>query len=67
MMSKNNKYYDSAIHTWTKVDINKRDCAVRNNLNYAVVWNIEQMNNLIIQLNNNPPIGFNDYNVTKTI
>lgn len=67
MINKNNGYYDNAIHTWTITDINKRDCAIRNNLNYAVVWNIEQMNNLIAQINSDPPIGFNDYNVIKTI
>lgn len=36
--AKNSMYYKKAIETWTDRDIGKRDCAVRNKLNYVVFW-----------------------------
>lgn len=35
---KNTKYYDSAIYTWTDLDIRKRRIACDNKLNYIVFW-----------------------------
>lgn len=40
--SKNSKYYQQAIYTWTNLDLRKRDMAKRNNLNYLVFWNLEE-------------------------
>ena len=63
MKSKNNDYYNGAIYTWTIRDIEKRNCAINNKLNYAVVWNIEQIDKLVFDINNDKSIiGFNDYN-----
>lgn len=39
--SKNSDYYDDAIMTWTKRDLNKRDFAIKNKLNYLVFWDCD--------------------------
>ena len=39
--SKNSDYYNDAILTWTKRDLNKRDIAIKNNLNYLVFWDCD--------------------------
>ena len=36
--SKNTKFYDIAINTWTVRDVKKRECAKKNNLNYLEVF-----------------------------
>lgn len=36
--SKNTKYYDNAIEVWTKRDVEKRQTAQRNNLNYIEIF-----------------------------
>lgn len=41
MKSKNTKYYDSAIRSWTIRDVEKRECAKRNNLNYLEVFSCD--------------------------
>ena len=38
MKSKNTKYYNVAIEVWTKRDINKRNIAKQNNLNYLEIF-----------------------------
>lgn len=40
--NKHTKYYDAAIHTWTIRDVNKRQTAIKNNLNYIEFWNINE-------------------------
>ena len=40
---KNTKYYYIAINTWTKRDINKRNIAKQNNLNFIEFWNINEL------------------------
>lgn len=40
---RNTKYYDNAIHTWTKRDVNKRKIAKENNLNYIEIYNINEL------------------------
>lgn len=40
--SKNTKYYNSAIKTWTQRDILKLETAIKNHLNYMVWFNQEQ-------------------------
>ena len=47
---KNTKYYDNAINTWTIRDVNKRNIAKQNNLNYLEFWNINELNNWINQI-----------------
>lgn len=61
--AKNNQFYRNAIRCWTNKDINKRDIAIKNNLNYVVLWNKEHID-LFIQLLNEGKefIGFNDFN-----
>lgn len=41
--AKNTKYYFGAIYTWTIRDINKRNIAKQNNLNYLEFWNINEL------------------------
>ena len=41
--SKNTKFYNNAIKTWTDLDIRKRNIAKENNINYLVFWNIEEL------------------------
>lgn len=35
---RNTSYYNNAISIWTKRDVDKRNCAIRNKLNYVVFW-----------------------------
>ena len=42
--SKNTEFYKRAIRTWTETDIAKKEIAEKNNLNYLVLWNIEDFN-----------------------
>ena len=35
---RNTTYYNNAISVWTKRDVDKRNCAIRNKLNYIVFW-----------------------------
>ena len=42
---KDTKFYQNAIDTWTQRDVNKRNCAKMNNLNYVVLWNKEDIDN----------------------
>lgn len=42
--SKNTDFYKRAIRTWTETDIAKKEIAEKNNLNYLVLWNIEDFN-----------------------
>lgn len=42
MKSKNNTYYDNAINTWTVRDVNKRNTAKANNLNYIEIWTFDE-------------------------
>lgn len=60
MQNKHNAYYDNAIYTWTFLDIQKRNCAIINKLNYVVVWNKEQLENLVKDISSIS--GFIDYN-----
>ena len=61
--SKEHSIYNSAVNVWSNVDLEKRNCAIKNNLNYAVIWNMNQFNNFIKDLSNNKPfIGLVDYN-----
>ena len=38
----NTKFYNNAITTWTIRDVNKRNIAKQNNLNYIEFWNIKE-------------------------
>ena len=40
---KNKEYYNNAINTWSVRDVNKRNIAVQNNLNYIEFWNINEL------------------------
>jgi hypothetical protein len=41
--TKNTKYYNAAIHTWTIRDVNKRNIAKQNNLNYKEFYSILEL------------------------
>ena len=45
--SKNTKFYDNAIKTWTERDVNKRQIAFNNNLNLIEIKNIEELTALL--------------------
>lgn len=44
---KHTKYYDNAIQCWTIRDVNKRNIAKKNNLNYIEFWNLNELKNWI--------------------
>ena len=43
--AKNTKFYNNAINCWTIRDVNKRNIAKQNNLNYIEIWNINELYN----------------------
>lgn len=43
----NTEYYNNAIHTWIIRDVNKRNIAKHNNLNYIEFWNIDELKHWI--------------------
>lgn len=45
--SKNSKYYDNAIYTWTDLDIRKLNKFKSNNLNYVILYTKDDINNLL--------------------
>lgn len=57
-----NEYYNKAINIWTVKDIEKRECAIKNNLNYIVIWTKDQLKQLINDLKYKTIIGYHDYN-----
>jgi len=40
---KNTKFYNNAINTWTIRDVNKRNIAKQNNLNYIEFWSLKEL------------------------
>ena len=48
--SKNTKYYQNAINTWTNLDVRKRIIAKNNNLNYKEFWNLNEAKQFINSL-----------------
>ena len=55
--TKNTKYYNNAINTWTVRDVIKRFRAQENKLKYIEVWNIEELKTIL-------DIGLENYNFT---
>ena len=43
--SKNTRFYDNAIKTWTERDVNKRQTAKNNNINYLEFWTSRELFN----------------------
>lgn len=39
--AKTSKYYRNAIYTWTILDVEKYNTAIKNKLNYIIFWNIQ--------------------------
>ena len=56
--SKTSQYYKNAIETWTIRDVNKRETAKKNNLNYIELWSIEEAIIFIIKLLNRKNVNF---------
>ena len=44
-INNNTKYYNNAIGTWVIRDVNKRNTAKENKLNYIEFWNIDELKN----------------------
>ena len=61
LKSKEKDTYKKAIHTWTISDIEKRDIAIKNKLNYVVIWNRKQLKSFF-DLNLLDYKGFIDFN-----
>ncbi len=49
---KSTKFYINAINTWTIRDVNKRETARQNKLNYIEVWSIDELDRLIKKISN---------------
>ena len=47
--SKGTKFYFNAIQTWTIRDVNKRNIAKQNKLNYIEFWNIDEIKKWLMQ------------------
>lgn len=43
---RNTKYYQNAIETWTVRDANKLNTATKNEINYLVLWDLEDIDNI---------------------
>lgn len=62
--NKNTDYYNNAIYTWTIRDINKRNIAKENNLNYIEFWNLPDVYKWLIDINKiNIPLLNINYNI----
>lgn len=62
-LAKTNKYYANCLKTWTIKDIQKRDTAMKNYLNYVVLWNKSHIDKFLELLNQNYSFtGFIDFN-----
>ena len=62
--TKNTSYYNNAIYTWTIRDINKRNTAKENNLNYIEFWNLPDIYKWLIDINKiNIPVLHLNYNI----
>ena len=48
--AKTSNMYKVAITVWTKSDLEKRDYAIKNNLNYIVLWTLNDIDNFIKSL-----------------
>lgn len=46
--AKNTRYYDNAINTWTKRDVEKRNKAKEENLNYIEFWSFKELKEYFI-------------------
>ena len=55
--TKRTKYYDNAIKTWTKRDVEKRNKAKEENLNYKEFWSLKELKEFFIDYFENHNIG----------
>ena len=53
------EYYKNAIYTWTIRDVNKRNTAKENNLNFIELWSIKDVENFINLYTSNLEFSFN--------
>ena len=49
--AKTSNFYKNAIHTWTIRDVNKRNCAKANNLNFYEFYNINDLKDFLMHHN----------------
>ena len=54
---KQTKYYNNAIKTWTKMDVEKRNKAKEENLNYKEFWSLKELKEFFIDYFENSNIG----------
>jgi hypothetical protein len=47
--SKSTKFYKNAIYTWTDLDVRKLETFKKNNLNYKIFWNLEEVEDWLIR------------------
>ena len=55
--TKGTKYYDNAINTWIKMDVEKRNKAKEENLNYIEFWSLKELKEFFIDYFENHNIG----------
>lgn len=61
--AKTSNWYKTKLEVWTKFDIEKRNFAISNNLNYIILWNQIQIDKFLSMLFNNYNFnGFYDFN-----
>ena len=53
-------WYNTKLIVWTKTDLEKRDCAIKNNLNHVVLWNKKQIDQFFTEYKSLS--GYVDYN-----
>lgn len=46
-LAKTSSFYDKVIHIWTVVDVEKYKVAKENNLNYILLWSVEDINKFL--------------------
>ena len=47
--AKSSKFYENAINTWTVRDVNKRNIAKKNELNYIEFWNLNEVHEFLMK------------------
>ena len=62
LLNKDKEFYQASIYTWTVRDIEKRDCAIKNNLNYVVLWDLNQIDQFLADIETKSFKGLVDYN-----
>ena len=47
--AKTSKWYEKMVEVWLDRDVRKHECAIKNKLNYIVIWNYDELYNYITE------------------